>query len=206
MKRTNAGFTMIELLVVLIIIAILAAVATPLFLANTNRARASEAVAAMSLIRQAMRDYGINNNNTYFNITTDANTTANGGHIQNGLPTTVTAAGVPTPATAGLNVNTNISRYFSNHAYTVTNAPAAWTSTINGTTYTIPAGSAVLGTPALPINFLIAAFGSNSRLCTAGDTSSCATNAGEVATFGLFMDNTGRTFVSYDAGVTWAAY
>ena len=70
-SRTNVkGFTMIELLVVLVIIAILAAVATPLFLANTKRAKASEAVATMGLIRQAQRDYKTNNN-TYFDVASD---------------------------------------------------------------------------------------------------------------------------------------
>ncbi len=58
MKRLRVkGFSMIELLVVLLIIGILAAVAAPLFLQNTDRARASEAVAAMGSIREAQRTY-----------------------------------------------------------------------------------------------------------------------------------------------------
>jgi len=51
------GFTMIELLVVLLIIGILAAVAAPMYLRHTERAKASEAVAVISLMRQAEREY-----------------------------------------------------------------------------------------------------------------------------------------------------
>ena len=47
-----------------------AAVATPLYLSNTRRARASEAVATMGLIRQAERDYKINNN-AFFDVDSD---------------------------------------------------------------------------------------------------------------------------------------
>ena len=58
--KNKQGFTMVELLVVLVIVAILAAVATPIYLANVKRSRASEAVATMALIRQSLRDYQIN--------------------------------------------------------------------------------------------------------------------------------------------------
>lgn len=95
--RTNKqGFTMVELLVVLVIIGILAAVATPIFLGNTQKAKASEAVAAMSLIRQAQRDYFINNNTYLTSIST----------INDPLPT-------------GVAVNTGVAQYFSNEAYKV---------------------------------------------------------------------------------------
>ena len=51
------AFTLVELLVVLVIVAILAAVATPLYLQNTRKAKASEAVATLGLLRDAERDY-----------------------------------------------------------------------------------------------------------------------------------------------------
>lgn len=91
------GFTMVELLVVLLIVGILAAVAVPLYLANTQRAKASEAVATMGLIRQAERDYFVNHNE-YFNVTT-GNLTV--------LP----------PGGAG--VDAGVAQYFSNNAFAV---------------------------------------------------------------------------------------
>lgn len=91
---------MVELLVVLVIIGILAAVATPIFLGNTQKAKASEAVATMSLIRQAQRDYFINNN-TYI--------------------TPVDKIGEVLPK--GVAVNTGVAQYFSNEAFSV--VPAA---------------------------------------------------------------------------------
>jgi type IV pilus assembly protein PilA len=54
-KKSKAGFTLIELMVVAIIVAILAAVAIPLMTANKNRAYATEAQAGCSSIRTAIR-------------------------------------------------------------------------------------------------------------------------------------------------------
>ena len=105
--RTNhTGFTMVELLVVLVIIGILAAVATPIFLGNTQKAKASEAVATMSLIRQAQRDYFINNN-AYITSVADISKTA------------------PT----GLDIDVGVTQYFGNVAYSVaapTSDQAPW--------------------------------------------------------------------------------
>jgi len=55
MKKSKAGFTLIELMVVAIIVAILAAVAIPLMTANKKRAYATEAQAGCSSIRTAIR-------------------------------------------------------------------------------------------------------------------------------------------------------
>ena len=56
MKAKNkAGFTLIELMVVAIIVAILAAVAIPLMAANKKRAYATEAQAGCSSIKMALR-------------------------------------------------------------------------------------------------------------------------------------------------------
>lgn len=51
----SSGFTLIELLVVVIIVAVLAAVGIPLLTGNVERARLSEAEAALGTVRTAMR-------------------------------------------------------------------------------------------------------------------------------------------------------
>jgi len=57
MKLNKAGFTLVELMVVAIIVAILAAVAIPLMMGNKNRAMATEAQAGLGTIRTAMQVY-----------------------------------------------------------------------------------------------------------------------------------------------------
>jgi type IV pilus assembly protein PilA len=52
-KKADQGFTLIELLVVIVIIGILAAIAIPNFLAQTSKARQSEAKQNMTLVNKA---------------------------------------------------------------------------------------------------------------------------------------------------------
>lgn len=55
--RKKAGFTLVELMVVAIIVAILAAVAIPLMSANKKRAKFTEAEAGCGHVRTAQRVY-----------------------------------------------------------------------------------------------------------------------------------------------------
>lgn len=55
--KSKAGFTLVELMVVAIIVAILAAVAIPLMMGNKDRAIATEAQAALGTVRTALQVY-----------------------------------------------------------------------------------------------------------------------------------------------------
>lgn len=203
-KLTKKGFTMIELLVVLVIIAILAAVATPLYLANTKRAKASEAVAAMGLIRQALRDYRVNNN-TYFDVTQELTD----GNIQKPLPPSTqvnTANGtLLTADTYGLDVSAGTAQYFSNQAYFVRAGGTSAVSPANG-------DSGMFLNPVAQ-DFIISVDGKDTIPCT-GTLISCAIKGKDVGGTGgvaaqaymLEMDNTGRIFITYDNGTNWSSY
>ena len=54
-KKSTAGFTLIELMIVVIIVAVLAAVGIPLMRGNVDRAKLSEADAGLGTIRTAVR-------------------------------------------------------------------------------------------------------------------------------------------------------
>ena len=177
--RHTKGFTLVEILFVVAIISVLAAISTPLLLHYTKRAVASEAVATMSLIRQALRDYYINGN-AYYDI--------GAGNINNDFPTSV-SAGNPTPTTAGVDVDAGVIQYFSNGAFSVDATDPA------SDRFEYPG----------PVDFLILVDGSASEACDEDDDD-CAINAGKVANYQLEMDNSGRIFVSYDSGDNWRAF
>ena len=56
------GFTLIELIIVIVIVGILAVVAIPRFFANIEKARKAEAVSTMSAIREVLQGYYALNN------------------------------------------------------------------------------------------------------------------------------------------------
>ena len=60
-KPHNAGFTLIELVVVIVIVGILAAVIVPRFLSRTEDAKVSSAVTAISSFRLAIDLYSADN-------------------------------------------------------------------------------------------------------------------------------------------------
>ena len=79
MLRKNQGFTLIELMIVVVIIGILAAIAIPNFIAMQNRAKEGSTKANMHTLQLSAEDYGVQNDGVYA-------ATMDGTHIGNLLP------------------------------------------------------------------------------------------------------------------------
>jgi len=129
MTRKNDGFTLVELMVVAIIVAVLAAVAIPLMSANKTRAMATEAEAGLGTVRSALR--------ALYAESGAYNADLNGDAIVVGA----VAGAVPGIRTGDLD-----GRFFDDDDYTIV-AIAAGTYTIRatGNTGAAPQGAQVAG-------------------------------------------------------------
>ena len=65
MRKSQKGFTLIELMIVVVIIGILAAIAIPNFIAMQDRAKEGSVKANMHTMQLAAEDYGVQFDGTY---------------------------------------------------------------------------------------------------------------------------------------------
>jgi len=124
----NRGFTLIELMIVVIVVGILAAVAIPMYRSNTEDAIATEAAAALGTIRSALRNY-------------------NAEHVTYVNPSFVDGASVTASGILEVN-NTDLNgRYFSSECYTFEGDTTVNSYTIKcaGSASTAPAAGDVVG-------------------------------------------------------------
>lgn len=81
--KERKGFTVLELIVVLIIVAVLASISLPRFFKVIESSRSAEALISISALRQAMERCYLQNNGSYLNCTLNKLSIENPGNSPN---------------------------------------------------------------------------------------------------------------------------
>ncbi len=130
--KNNQGFTLIELMVVVIVVAILAAIGIPSYADYVRRGRITEAISGLSEMRVKMEQY-FQDNRTYVGACaagTVATLPANSAYFTFTCPTlTTTTYGVT--ATGASNMNGFIYTLDQSNARRTTGLPSGWSGSGN---------------------------------------------------------------------------
>ncbi len=157
MKSVQQGFTLIELMIVIAIIGILAAIAIPAYQNYTIRAQVTEGLSLAGGIETAFDECYANKGTAGGNCATLADLGINSSISGTYVKSMNYASGVIT-ATYGTNANKNISTSGSNtiqlSAYQSPNGDISWLCAGTATAPTIPAGLTLVTGGSAPVGTL----------------------------------------------------
>ena len=148
MAQDESGFTLVELLVVMLILGLLAAIAIPAFFNQQNKAKDADAKSAARTAETAMETFNTGNNGTYVGATAGT-ATSELNKIEptlNDVGANLSIVGTPTQNTYTLQV---VSSAPSHNIYQISRAANGTTTLSCGTgAGTPPTGNGVDGCPA----------------------------------------------------------